>query len=41
MAVVLGPWFFAEIALSGRVAPYVSIPGLLSRLWETLAAVSA
>jgi hypothetical protein len=40
MAVVLGPWFFAEIALSGRVAPYVSIPGLLSRLWETLAAVS-
>jgi hypothetical protein len=39
-AVVLGPWFFAEIALSGRTAPYVSIPGLLSRLWETLAAVS-
>jgi hypothetical protein len=38
-AVMFGPWFLAEIALSGRVAPYVSIPGLLGRLWEALAAV--
>jgi hypothetical protein len=37
---VFGPWFFAEVALSGRVAPYLSIPGLLGRLWEALAAVS-
>lgn len=36
---VFGPWFFAEMALSGRVAPYVSIPGLLSRLWDAVAAV--
>jgi hypothetical protein len=40
-AVVFGPWIFAEIALSGRVASYVSIPGLLGRLWEALAAVPA
>jgi hypothetical protein len=39
MAVVFGPWIFAETALSGRVASYVSIPGLLGRLWEALAAV--
>ena len=38
-AVVLGPWLVAEVALSGRLAPYVSIPGLLGRLWEALAAV--
>ena len=37
--VVFGPWFFAEVALSGRVAPFVSIPGLLGRLWEALAEV--
>jgi hypothetical protein len=37
--VVFGPWFFAETALSGRIASYVSIPGLLGRLWEALAAV--
>ncbi|HMI82792.1 MAG TPA: hypothetical protein VK550_01800 [Polyangiaceae bacterium] len=36
---VFGPWLFAEMALSGRVATYVSIPGLLGRLWEALAAV--
>jgi hypothetical protein len=39
LAIVLGPWLVAEVALSGRVAPYVSIPGLLGRLWEALAAV--
>jgi hypothetical protein len=38
-AVVFGPWLVAEVALSGRLAPYVSIPGLLTRLWEGLAAV--
>ena len=38
--VMFGPWFFAETALSGRVASYVSIPGLLGRLWDALAAVS-
>jgi hypothetical protein len=37
--VVLGPWFFAEVALANRLATYVSIPGLLGRLWEALAAV--
>jgi len=40
VAVVLGPWIFAEVVLSGRVAPYVSIPGLLGRLWDAFAAVS-
>ena len=39
--VMFGPWFFAETALSGRVASYVSIPGLLGRLWDALAAVPA
>lgn len=38
-AAVFGPWIFAEVVFSGRVAPYVSIPGLLGRLWDTLAAV--
>jgi hypothetical protein len=38
-AAVFGPWFFAEMALSERVAAYVSIPGLLGRLWDALAAV--
>jgi len=38
-AIVLGPWLVAEVALSGRLAPYVSIPGLLGRLWEAVAAV--
>jgi hypothetical protein len=38
-AIVLGPWIVAEVALSGRVASYASIPGLLGRLWEALAAV--
>jgi hypothetical protein len=41
LALVLGPWFFGEVALSGHVASYVSIPGLLGRLWEALAAVPA
>ena len=36
---IFGPWFLAEMALSGRVASYLSIPGLLERLWEALAAV--
>ena len=40
-AIVFGPWFFAEAALSGRIAPYLSIPGLLGRLWEAVATVSA
>jgi hypothetical protein len=39
LGVIFGPWLFAEVALSGRVAPYASIPGLLGRLWEALAAV--
>jgi hypothetical protein len=38
-AIVFGPWLVAEVALSGRLAPYLSIPGLLGRLWEALAAV--
>jgi hypothetical protein len=40
-AALSGPWLFAELALGGRVATYVSIPGLLGRLWEALAAVPA
>lgn len=40
VAAVFGPWIFAEVVLSGRVAPYASIPGLLGRLWDALAAVS-
>jgi hypothetical protein len=40
VAVVLGPWIFAEVLLSGRLAPYASIPGLLGRLWDAFAAVS-
>jgi hypothetical protein len=40
LAVVLGPWIFAEVLLSGRLAPYASIPGLLGRLWDAFAAVS-
>jgi hypothetical protein len=40
-AFILGPRLFAEIALSPRVAPYVSIPGLLGRLWDTIAQVPA
>jgi hypothetical protein len=38
-AALVGPWVFAQMALSGRVASYASIPGLLDRLWEALAAV--
>lgn len=38
-AAVVGPWVFAETALSGRLASYASIPGFLDRLWEALAAV--
>jgi hypothetical protein len=40
VAVVLGPWIFAEVLLSGRLAPFASIPGLLGRLWDAFAAVS-
>jgi hypothetical protein len=40
VAVVFGPWIFAQVVLSERVAPYLSIPGLLGRLWDAFAAVS-
>jgi uncharacterized membrane protein YhaH (DUF805 family) len=41
MVVVLLPWLLAGTVASGQVAPYLSIPGLLGRLWETLTAVGS
>lgn len=41
MAIVLLPWLLADTIASGRVAPYLSIPGLLGRVWETLTGVGS
>ena len=39
--VVLLPWLVAELVVGGHGASYLSIPGLLGRVWEALTAVGA
>jgi len=39
MGVVLLPWVVAELLVDGRASAYLSIPGLLGRAWDALAAV--
>jgi hypothetical protein len=41
LVVVLLPWLVAELVVGGRGASYLSIPGLLGRIWETLTSVSS
>jgi len=38
---VVLPWLIAELVVGGRGASYLSIPGLLGRIWETLTAVGS
>jgi len=41
LVVVVLPWLIAELVVGGRGASYLSIPGLLGRIWETLTAVGS
>jgi hypothetical protein len=41
LVVVLLPWLVAELVVGGRGAEFLSIPGLLGRVWETLTAVGS
>jgi hypothetical protein len=41
LVVVLLPWLVAELIVGGRGAAYLSIPGLLGRIWETLTVVGS
>jgi hypothetical protein len=41
LVVVLLPWLVAELVVGGRGASYLSIPGLLGRIWESLTAVGS
>jgi hypothetical protein len=41
LVIVLLPWLVAELVVGGRAAAYLSIPGLLGRMWETLTVVGS
>jgi hypothetical protein len=41
LVVVFLPWLVAELVLGGRGSAYLSIPGLLGRVWETLTVVGS
>jgi hypothetical protein len=41
LAVVFLPWMVEELVLGGRKGGYLSIPGLLGHVWETLTAVNS
>jgi hypothetical protein len=41
VVVVFLPWVASELVLGGRAAAYLSIPGFLGRVWETLTAVGS
>jgi hypothetical protein len=41
LVVVFLPWLLAELVVGGSAASFLSIPGLLGHVWESLTAVSS